>query len=254
MVLISFIFVSPVFASVVINEFNPNASPEWVELYNASDSAEYLKSYYLDDDISFTEDSGSGTKKLLTELITMSATYPYIDISSFLNNGGDYVVIFDSLGSLIDQYQYTHDPGDGITIGRSPDNTGSFSTLAFSTKGSQNSQPPTVTPTRTPTPSQVPSPTKTPTSTTVAGTSTPTHTKTTTPTKASTPTSTPADIEVTGIVLGDTIPPAQDPTGESKQSASPLRPLAVASALVGLGLALMAGVLVWQKRNAILKQ
>lgn len=142
-------FPSNIFAQVVINEFLPDASPEWVEFYNSSDSAEYIKSYYLDDDTDFTSDAGSSSKKVLSELNISNVTFPYIEISSFLNNSGDFVVLFNSDGALIDQYQYSSNPGSGVSIGRYPDRTGSFDVLSSPTKGTANSAP---VPTSTPTP------------------------------------------------------------------------------------------------------
>lgn len=145
-------------AQVVINEFVPNFSTEWVEFYNSSSSAEYLKSYYIDDDTDFNSDTGSSAKKQLTGLITASATFPYFELSSVFNNSGDYVVLFDEGGNLVDKYQYTSDPGNGVSIGRYPDGSGSFYILTSATKGLTNSSP---TPTSTPTPTPTPSPANT---------------------------------------------------------------------------------------------
>ncbi len=174
-------------AQVVINEFVPNSTPEWVELHNASDSAEYLKTYWIDDDIDFNSDSGSSAKKHLTDLNISSIAYPYIELSSVLNNSGDYVVLFDNNGIVIDQYQYLSDPGSGISIGRSPDTTGNFAVLVSNTKGDINSAQVTPSPTQTPSPSPTPTPTATSTPT-----ATPTHTPTPTPIKTSTPTIKPS--------------------------------------------------------------
>lgn len=46
-------------AQVVIDEFVVRPNPEWVEFYNASGSAEYLRGYWLDDDRDFASDTGS---------------------------------------------------------------------------------------------------------------------------------------------------------------------------------------------------
>ncbi len=178
-----FTFACEVFAQVVINEFVPDSTTEWIELYNASSSADYIKNYYLDDDTDFENDIGS-KKKLLTSLNTINPTFPYIETSSFLNNSGDWVVLFDQDGNILDQLQYTSNPGKDISIGRYPDNSGNFSILAYSTKADGNAAPPTATPTETPQPTQTP--TVTPTST-----PTPTPTKTLSPTPAKTPTPTP---------------------------------------------------------------
>jgi len=159
--LLFFLFTSPVFAnSLSINEFVVNSETEWVEFYNASDSADFVKNYWLDDDLDFENDGGSA-KKLLTNLITTSSTYPYLEIKNFLNNDGDYVVFFDNNGNIIDQYYYDSGPGRDISIGRSPDASGAFSLLVSATKGSANSLPPTNTPVPTLTPANTPTPTKT---------------------------------------------------------------------------------------------
>ena len=151
--LLVFLFLArPVFASVVINEFMAHPSSgnsEWVEFYNP-DSLD-LTSYFIDDDTSFSSDSGSSTKKSLSAT-TSSSTYPTIDLSSILNNSGDFVVLFDNSGNIIDQYQYTSDPGTDIAFGRSPDG-GNFTTLSSSSKGLTNSGG------TSPSPSPSPSPT-----------------------------------------------------------------------------------------------
>jgi len=69
----------PAYAQVVINEFKVTPNPEWVEFYNASSSAEFLKSYWLDDDLNFDSDDGSSLKKLLSGLNTANISYPYLD-------------------------------------------------------------------------------------------------------------------------------------------------------------------------------
>jgi hypothetical protein len=170
----------------VINEFVPDSTQEWIEFYNASVSADYLKTYYVDDDTDFLSDVGSSTKKLLTNLNTANPTFPTIDTTSFLNNSGDWVVLFDQNGVLIDKYQFTSDPGRDVSIGRYPDFTGGFSVLAYSTKADANSAPPTPVPTPTPTLAPTPAPTPTETPTPV-----PTPTKTPSPTK--TPISVPTE-------------------------------------------------------------
>ncbi|KKR55942.1 MAG: hypothetical protein UT93_C0010G0015 [Candidatus Woesebacteria bacterium GW2011_GWF1_40_24] len=146
------IFPQKVKAQVVINEFVANGTPEWVEFYNSSPSADYIKNYYLDDDQNFLDDTGSGTKKLLTSLNTLNPTFPYFETTSFFNNSGDWIILFDQNGMMLDQFQYTSDPGRDFPIGRFPDSTGSFLMLSYSTKADGNSSPPTPVPTPTPTP------------------------------------------------------------------------------------------------------
>src|SRR5690554_3283275 len=74
---LSLLFPGSISAQVVINEFAPNASEEWVEFYNASDSAKYLKEYWIDD-----KSDGGQAKKQLTSLNTDNPKYPYFILGS----------------------------------------------------------------------------------------------------------------------------------------------------------------------------
>lgn len=152
-----------IFAQSVINEFVIDGDTEWVEFYNASESAEYLKSYYIDDDDNFTSDAGSSGKKILTNLNIVNINFPYIELSSSIFNNAppDSVVLFDNLGNIVDSYSYVTNPGKEMSIGRNPDRTGDFFALISTTKGLSNALP-IPNPTLTPEPTQ--SPTKQPTS------------------------------------------------------------------------------------------
>lgn len=159
-------------AQVKVNEFVVDPNPEWVELSNASPSAEYIRSFYIDDDLDFNSDSGSSDKRLLTDLNIDNPSYPHVALNSFLNNSGDYVVLFDSLGNIVDSYQYTSEIGFGVSMGRSPDGNGNFFILTSPTKGAANSAIqntptpfPTASPTSTPTQPPTNPPTSVPTST-----------------------------------------------------------------------------------------
>ncbi len=227
-----------------INELVPNSSVEWVELFNASDSAEYLRQYFIDDDLSFTSDSGSGAKKALVDLNITNVMYPYFETSSFLNNSGDWVVLFDSQGVIVDQYQYDEDPGGDISLGRSPDGTGAFATLSVATKGSQNAAirpSPTTTPTSTPTDTPQPTSTQTPSPT---ATSKPTSTRAPSPTRSVVfDILDTSEIASNEAVLGDT---AATNSGESAASGR-AHPLVFALLFVGVGIALLSFALAIQK-------
>jgi hypothetical protein len=152
---------------MVINEFLAHSSTgnkEWVEFHNP-DKVD-LSSSYIDDDTSFTDGTRTSGKKSLVNLIASTSAYPYIELNSFLNNGGDHIILFDTTGNIIDQYEYGDDPGTDMTIGRSPDGIGEFQILVSATQGNANSGPqptPTDEPTNTPTPkSPSISPAKTP--------------------------------------------------------------------------------------------
>lgn len=165
-----YVFFVPKFAAaqVVINEFSPFTATEWVEFYNASNSAEYIKNYYIDDDTSFESDDGNKSKKLLVDLIINTNTYPIFETKSFFNNDKkESVVLFNNNGEIIDQFQYWLVSGEK-TFGRSPDQTGSFYLLTSATKEYANTAPvpsPSSSPTLTPSPTTKPSPVPTPVAT-----------------------------------------------------------------------------------------
>ena len=156
-------------ADVKINEFLVHPSSElneWIEFYNPEHID--LSGYFIDDDTDFSNDSG-GSKMKKLEGISSDADYAVFEYSSSMfNNSGDSVVLFSPEGNIVDQYTYSDDPGNDISIGRSPDTTGGFVVLQSPTKGDTNANPkpsPTLSPTKTPTPTKVPTPTKTPTAT-----------------------------------------------------------------------------------------
>lgn len=169
-------------AEVFINEFVCDSQTEWIELYNSSPSAEYLKNYFIDDDTDFADDIGS-KKKQANSLNILDIKFPYIEISSFLNNSGDSVVIFNSDGEIVDQYSYQNCPGENISIGRYPDGNGGFLILTTSTKGAANVYSPTPTPSPLPTPTPTSNPTVY-----VTATAVPTKTPSVIPTKTPSPT------------------------------------------------------------------
>ncbi len=173
-------------AQVVINEFLPNSATEWVEFYNSSSSAEFLKNYYVDDDLDFTNDVGSKIKQL-TELDITNITYPLINFSSFLNNSGDTIALFDPNGALIDKYEYNSDPGKEISLGRYPDQSGSFGILISLTKGLAN----TAIQTASPEPIKTNSPTSVPVTPIPTSVKTPSATVTSTRIPTSKPTVSP---------------------------------------------------------------
>ncbi|MBI4129858.1 lamin tail domain-containing protein [Candidatus Roizmanbacteria bacterium] len=146
---------------VVLNEFVVDGDIEWVELYIASESADFLRTFWLDDDTDFMEDAGSGKKKSLDGIVA-SGIYPYFELNSFFNNSGDAVVLFDNSGTIIDQYSYTNSPGKNNAIGRNPDGTGAFALLEAATKGGANSAISQPSPTVTPSPTKIPALTKPP--------------------------------------------------------------------------------------------
>ena len=212
--------------SPTINEFvaHPSSSTEWVEFYNPDHID--MTTYYIDDDTDFTSDVGSSAKKILQNINTSNPTYPYIEMSSMLNNDGDHVVLFDNAGSILDEYTYSDDPGIDNAIGRYPDGTGPFNILMSSTKGNVNSG---FLPTPTPSPTDVPAPTPTPKPPTATPTSKPTNTPTPTPKPtAKVPTAIPTLVPLENegaedqAVLADAATPTNIPTISSSPTTAVL--------------------------------
>lgn len=143
----------------VINEVLVHPSPggkEWVEFYVSDSNG--VKTYWIDDDTSFTEDSGGSVKKSLETLVQGNDDkHFFIELTgSMFNNTEDMVVLFNSEGVIVDQIKYTDGPGYDVTFGRTPDGTGSFYLLESATKGSPNSG-------QKPAPTDPPEPTAKPT-------------------------------------------------------------------------------------------
>lgn len=165
----------------VINEFVADGQTEWVELYISDIDFDTVKTYWVDDDTSFDDDSGNGKIKSLQNSQLTNSNFVVLEFSSFFNNTGDHVTLFDPEGTMRDSYEYRENPGKEVSIGRFPDGEGTYEVLAQSTKGSANSSAAAPTPTITPTLTPSLTPTKTP-----VPTKTPTPTKSPTPTRAPT--------------------------------------------------------------------
>lgn len=175
----------------VLNEVlvHPSAGgKEWVEFYVADSNA--LRSYWIDDDTSFTEDSGGSAKKSLESILQGNDDkHFFIELTgSMFNNSEDMVVLFNSEGTIVDQIKYTDGPGYDVTFGRIPNAAGSFYLLESPTRGGPNSG-------QKPAPTDEPEPTPKPTkATTTVVVSDPqevnTSTRRSSPTSANTVTNT----------------------------------------------------------------
>jgi len=88
---------------VLINEYVANSPTEWVELYNTTGSALDISGYYIDDLA-----GGGGTPQAIPVGTTILAGGFYtMDLSSFLNNGGDDVRFIDpTQTTVIDNTSY----------------------------------------------------------------------------------------------------------------------------------------------------
>ncbi len=149
----------------LINEYLPHPSSgnkEWIEIYNPDHID--LTGYFIDDDTSFTDDAGSSPIKHLSAIVQGQTDILYVfETTSFLNNDGDIVALFDPSGTIVDSTSFSDDPGPEVSVGRYPDGSGSFSILQSATKGDPNSPP--FIPTSTPVPTEIPTATSKPTPT-----------------------------------------------------------------------------------------
>lgn len=198
LVLIGFFFVAfskKVDAQVKLNEVMIDSANEWVEFYNSSPSAEFIKDYFIDDDSDFNSDIESRDKKILTSLNVQNPSYPYLEIGSgFFNDNGDKVVLFSADGQILDQYEYIKNPGKDRTLGKKPDGNGSFYQMNSPTKGSANSEiyiEPSPSPTISPSPTSTTSPTPSPS---ISPSPSPIPTKIPSPSPQKSPSSKPSPI------------------------------------------------------------
>lgn len=253
---------APVYSSTSpkINEFLAHPSTgnkEWVEFYNP-DNVD-LSTYFFDDDTDFASDSGSRIKKSLSSLTSPTGLYPFLEFDDFLNNSGDYLVLFNSSGSIIDQYQYTDDPTTDKSIGRAPDGSGNFYELQTASKGNANSSP-------------APSPSPSPESNNQSSYGTPaniTNIVTATPipspsVSSKTKTLTPSPKKSPNTVLGeknkDQPSPSPSPSPAPSPSPSPKSAISktkVAGILTGGGLVIIGASVaffLWYNKNLLTKE
>jgi hypothetical protein len=253
--LVSFLFFQPsVFAdaNVVVNEFYALGSgddPDWIELYNRSDSSVNLEGWII-------RDETDSNKIALTGYICPKGHRKF-DFSNRLNNSGDKIRLFDSESSTtpIDELVYfsntipTHPQNQSTS--RNPDGDPTWVLMTSPTPTNDNSCTPSPTP--TPTPTSSPTSTPTPTPTPVKSPSpTPKTTPTPIPTKSPSPTA-----KISPAVLGETQDSLQSPTQEStpSPSANPtgtsLSKTKVAAMLTGSGailIGLSVGFYLWYNK------
>lgn len=165
------LFTNPthVFASLTINEFSSDSSPDWIEFYNSGATSEDLSLYQLQD--------ASGNILGLSGTLQGNSFFTF-DWSNRLDNGGDTIQLIKiSDSSLLEQIIYGSEdesiisaPPKGLSAGRTRDGESQWTLFQTPTKNSSNNTAliyalPTSTPTKTPTPTHTPTPTRTPTPT-----------------------------------------------------------------------------------------
>ena len=253
-----FLFPFSVFASeVIINEFSPLSSPDWVEVYNISTESADLSLYKLQDA------SGNTLSLYGTILPSGFATF---DWSNRLNNDGDTFSLYKNLDIVMTVTYGGQEniclPSSSGSIAWIPDGGNTYDRLSTSTKNLTNGisftdpcPTPTATSTSTPTPTSISTPTNTPAP---PPTNIPVPTKTPTPTLKPIPTfttATPTLIATVSAVLGVTDSPETASVGADMETAPSVKPLIISLLLVGVGCGILSLVFVWKKKDAcILKE
>ena len=217
-ILILILVAGHVSAQVVINEFVPDANPEWVEFYNKDQNSADLSEYFFDDEADFDSDEGSSEITSLFGILGPTQAC-YWNLSTYLNNDEDTPTLFSEDGDIVDTYTYAQ-PAEDKSYARIPDG-GEWQVGQTPTKVTTNCSNLAPTPTSTPTlsPSPTPTPTLTPTPT-----PTPKPTLTPKPTFSPTPKPTEATQEAgeENLVLGlreelNSPSPTTIPDGENKR-------------------------------------
>lgn len=226
------VFVKTAYAQVVINEFCPNCSTEWVELYNLTTDPIDLEGWELQDGNSISSDDLTITKAV--EGVTVIQPQGFMVISyakdqGWLNNSGEETLkLFDNSAATdpVDSFSFSSTQKDK-TYSRIPDGTGSFSSGTNPTQGTYNQAPPSPTP--SPTPTLAPTATPKPLSPTPTTKPSPTSTLHPTPTPPDSTQESTADDEQT-LVLGEASNPSPTPTevSQAKPYNPPLFPLIAA--------------------------
>lgn len=259
--LITLISPQKVNAQLLINEFSPK-NPEWVEIINVGSSEINLSGYYFDDDSDFNSDSGNSTKVLLNGLFQPN-NLCFIDLNSYLNDGGDTPTLFASNGDILDSYIYSSSSAN-LSYSRVPD-AGVWQVGTVFSKASQSCS---LLPTPSPTPTQIPTaePTNAPiitTPPTTVPTSQPTvkpsPTKSPSPRPTVTPKSTeePEETDKPAINLefgqGNITQSSETPEGKvagiKTTNKSPV--LAIVLILAGLGCLGYVGYMLYNMRNEV---
>ncbi|MDD2482911.1 MAG: lamin tail domain-containing protein [Candidatus Shapirobacteria bacterium] len=208
-----FIFAEPIFAvesTIKISNYSSNSSPEWVEIYNQSDTTVDINNWTIRDG-----------NNILTDDLTITgclSSHNYVTFyhdSGWLNDSSpETISLYDLGNNLIDQLNYTkgqlgNNPrSDNICI-PSPTLSPTFTPIPIPT--ATFAPLPTMTSTPTPIPTIIPTPTSILTTT---KTPTPTKTPSLTPTETVTPFSTPPE-EVILTNLSDQNTPTENPTPTS---------------------------------------
>ena len=235
-------FHPPVFAdsNVLINEFYALGSgddPDWVELYNKSDSPINLEDWVIRDE--------TDSNKIDLDGYICQKNFRRFNFSNRLTNGGDKIRLFDLESATLpqDEIVYFSDAipvhSQGQSTGRNPDGASTWVLMTSPTPTDDNSC--TLAPTPSPSPSPTPS-----TSSTSTATPTPTpKTTSTIATKSPSPTSAKQSPSVLSasdqdsLLLASLSAETSSPSPSPEATPSAMSKTKVAGGLVGSGIVLI---------------
>lgn len=244
--LIFFIFFHPsVFADtgIVINEFYALGSgddPDWVELYNQSESNVNLEDWLIRDETESNQISLSG--------YICAKSFRKFEFSNRLNNSGDKIRLFDSESATVAKDEITYFSSEipahaqGQSTSRNPDGASYWVLMTSPTPSDNNSCTPQ------PTPSPTLSPTPTPASSTSQSSTstkspTPTPKPSATPAKSSSPSPSASNSvlgskteEQLSLTSTSEASPTQSAEGEESKGSSKTK---IAAMLTGSGVILI---------------
>ncbi len=93
---------------IILTEFMPYSSIEWIEIYNDHDKAVELKNWKIKDNSSNT--------KTIPDMKISPKSYGIFEFSSFLNNDIDKIILINHNSQVVSQFEY---PDDKYTLDRS---------------------------------------------------------------------------------------------------------------------------------------
>lgn len=228
-------------ASVVINEFYALGSgddPDWVELYNQSESNINLEGWLIRDETESNKISLSG--------YICGKSFRKFEFSNRLNNSGDKIRLFDSESASAAKDEITYFSSEipthaqGQSTSRDPDGASYWVLMTSPTPSDNNSCTPQPSPSSTPSPT----PTSTSQSSTSTKSPTPTPKPSATPAKSAQPSPLPTPNSVLGtkteeqLLLTSTpeASPAQSAESEESKGSSKTK---IAAMLTGSGVILI---------------
>lgn len=234
--------------NLLINEFSPKSSPEWVELYNNTDNQITIVDWKIKDSVNSPKD--------LADVCIPPYGYYTFETTNWLNNtGGDSISILDQDDNVVDTITYG-EPGNTVpstptsseSASRSPDGSSDWQIGSPSRQDNSSPCPPDPTPTPNPSPSPSPTPTPTP-----ASSPTPTPLKSPSPSPKPTPKNSPSPSSQTSSILGETSDtnPSPNPTPSPEAPSGSLSKTKAAAIITGAGALLIAlsfGFYLWYSK------